>query len=234
MSADLIKLSQVVRKQGAFELRVPSWRVGPGEVVGLVGPNGAGKTTLLRLVAGLDSPTGGEIAVVGLDPVREHTRVRSQCAFMWDDQPVFKAPIGRMLHLLSGYYPSWDSALVETLLERFDLSPQATPGQLSRGQGTRLRLLIALAWRPRVLLLDEPAAGLDLSGRQALLESVIEVAGSGDRSVVISSHQLADVERICDRLLVLNKGQVVQEGPTDTLVATERTLEEAMVAWGAA
>ena len=95
-------------------------------------------------------------------------------------------------------------------------------------------MLIALAWRPRVLLLDEPAAGLDLSGRQALLESVIEVAGSGDRSVVISSHQLADVERICDRLLVLNKGQVVQEGPTDTLVATERTLEEAMVAWGAA
>ena len=234
MTADLLNMSQVARTRGDFELTVPQWRVGPGEVVGLVGPNGAGKTTLLRLVAGLDAPKSGEIAVVGLDPVSDHTKMRSQCAFMWDDQPVFNVPIGRMLHLLSGYYPTWDADLVEQLLERFDLRPQALPGQLSRGQGTRLRLLIALAWRPRLLLLDEPASGLDLSGRQALLESVIEVAGSGDRSVIISSHQLADVERICDRLLVLSRGQVVQDGPTDALVASGRTLEEAMVAWGAA
>ncbi len=234
MTADLLNMSQMVRTRGDFELTVPQWRVGPGEVVGLVGPNGAGKTTLLRMVAGLDAPESGEIAVVGLDPVSDHAKVRSQCAFMWDDQPVFNVPIGRMLHLLSGYYPTWDADLVEQLLERFDLRPQALPGQLSRGQGTRLRLLIALAWRPRLLLLDEPASGLDLSGRQALLESVIEVAGSGDRSVIISSHQLADVERICDRLLVLSRGQVVQDGSTDALVASGRTLEEAMVAWGAA
>ncbi len=97
MSADLLNLSQVVRTRGDFELTVPQWRVGPGEVVGLVGPNGAGKTTLLRLVAGLDAPKSGEIAVVGLDPVSDHTRVRGQCAFMWDDQPVFNVPIARML-----------------------------------------------------------------------------------------------------------------------------------------
>ena len=234
MTAELLNLKQVVKDRGAFQLSVPQWQVGPGEVVGLVGPNGAGKTTLLRLLAGLDRPTSGEIAILGLDPVTEHTKVRSQCAFMWDDQPVFNVPIGRMLHLLSGYYPTWDAGLVDQLLERFDLNPQVSPGQLSRGQGTRLRLLMALAWRPRLLLLDEPASGLDLSGRQALLESVIEVAGAGDRSVIISSHQLADVERICDRLLVVNQGQIVQEGPTDALVDSGRTLEEAMVAWGAA
>mgnify|MGYP002879976319 CR=1 FL=1 len=171
---------------------------------------------------------------MGLNPLSDHAAVRSQCTLMWDDQPLFNVSIGRMLHLLSGYYPTWDQALVEQLLERFELSPKALPGSLSRGQGTRLRLLIALAPCPKLLLLDEPASGLDLKGRQALLESVIEVAGSGLRSVVISSHQLADVERICDRLLVLNQGHVVQEGPTDTLVESDRTLEEAMVAWGAA
>ena len=233
MTADLLNLSEVVRSRGDFELSIPQWRVAPGEVVGIVGPNGAGKTTLLRMIAGLDAPKSGDISVLGLNPLSDHAKVRSECALMWDDQPLFNVPIGRMLHLLSGYYPSWDSDLVEQLLERFELSPKSSPGHLSRGQGTRLRLLIALAPRPKLLLLDEPASGLDLRGRQALLESVIEVAGSG-RSVVISSHQLADVQRICDRLLVLKHGQVVQEGPTDTLVSSERTLEEAMVAWGAA
>ncbi len=233
MTTEMIHINDFRCTRGDFDLHVPTWSVEAGQVVGLVGPNGAGKTTLLRSIAGLDSTNSGEIAVVGLDPVSDHTKMRSQCAFMWDHQPVFNVPIGRMLHLLSGYYPTWDTDLVETLLERFELNPAASPGQLSRGQGTRLRLLIALAWRPKLLLLDEPASGLDLSGRQALLESVVEVAGSGNRSVVISSHQLADVERICDRLLVLNQGVVLQEGPTDMLVDSSRTLEEAMVAWGA-
>jgi len=92
---------------------------------------------------------------------------------------------------------------------------------------------VAMAFRPRVLLLDEPAAGLDLGGRRSLLASVLEVVRDPDRSVVISSHLLADVERIADRLLVLDHGQVVQEGPTDALVGDDRTLEEALEAWGA-
>ncbi len=234
MTAELIRINSVRCQRGDFELSVPSWSVQAGQVVGLVGPNGAGKTTLLRTLAGMDAADAGEVAVVGLDPIREHAQMRSQCAFMWDNQPVFNVPIRRMLHLLSGYYPTWDPNLVDELLERFDLNPNISPGQLSRGQGTRLRLVIALAWRPRLLLLDEPASGLDLSGRAALLESVIEVAGAGDRSVVISSHQLADVERICDRLMVINHGQVLQEGATDELVTAGRTLEEAMVVWGAA
>jgi len=234
MTADIIRIDSLRCQRGDFELNVPSWSVQAGQVVGLVGPNGAGKTTLLRTLAGMDEADAGQVAVVGLDPVREHTAMRGQCAFMWDGQPVFNVSIRRILHLLSGYYPTWDPQLVEQLLERFELNPDALPEHLSRGQGTRLRLVIALAWRPKLLLLDEPASGLDLSGRAALLESVIEVAGAGDRCVIISSHQLADVERICDRLLVINHGQVLQDGATDELVAPGRTLEEAMVVWGAA
>jgi len=160
--------------------------------------------------------------------------VRSKLGFMSDDMPLFDMRIGPLLRQLSGYYPSWDPALVQGLLERFGLDVRDKVTALSRGQGTRLRLITALAFQPRVLLLDEPAAGLDLGGRRALLSSVLEVVRDPRRSVVISSHLLADVERIADRLLVLDRGRVVQEGPTDTLVGDDRTLEEALVQWGAA
>jgi ABC-2 type transport system ATP-binding protein len=106
--------------------------------------------------------------------------------------------------------------------------------QLSKGQGTRIRLVLAMAFRPRVLVLDEPATGLDLAGRRSLLRSVLDVVRDPQRTVIVSSHQLQDVERIADRLLVLDAGQVIQQGPTADLVGDDRTLEEAMVSWGAA
>jgi ABC-2 type transport system ATP-binding protein len=136
--------------------------------------------------------------------------------------------------MVSGYYPTWDADLVERLLAAFELDPSRKVHELSRGQGTRLRLLLAMAFRPRLLVLDEPAAGLDLSGRRALLDSVLDVVRDPQRGVVISSHQLGDVERIADRLLVLNRGRIVRQGPSAELVAEDVTLEEALIEWGAA
>jgi ABC-2 type transport system ATP-binding protein len=234
MTDALVHLSDVRCKRGDFELHVPEWIVQPGQVVGLVGSNGAGKTTLLRLLAGMDPTDSGQVAVLGKDPVAQCAAVRSQCAFMSDDQAVFNVRISRLMKFLSGYYPSWDADHVLELLDRFDLDPKKRAGALSKGQGTRLRLVIAMAFRPRLLILDEPGTGLDISGRRALLQSVVEVAGSGDRSVIVSSHQLGDVERICDRLLVLNDGQVLRDGTADVLIQDGQTLEEAMMAWGAA
>ena len=231
---ELIRVDGLRVQRGTFVLDVPSWQLPAGQVVGLVGPNGAGKTTLLQTLAGLRSARSGEVQVFGLDPWRHPVEVRSSLGFMSDDMPLFDLQVGPLLRQLSGYYPSWDPALVERLLERFTLDPREKVTSLSRGQGTRLRLVTALAFQPRVLLLDEPAAGLDLGGRQALLQSVLEVVRDPDRSVVISSHGLADVERIADRLLVLDRGRVVRDGATDSLVGDDRTLEEALVQWGAA
>ena len=136
--------------------------------------------------------------------------------------------------MLSGYYRSWDPDLAADLLERFRLDPWAKVHELSRGQGTRLRLVTAMAFRPRLLVLDEPATGLDVAGRRALLESVLEVVRDPHRSVIVSSHMLADIQRIADRLLVLDRGRVVQHGLTTDLVGEKRTLEEALIDWGAA
>lgn len=234
MTDALVQLNDARCTRGKFELHIPEWSVEPGQVVGLVGPNGVGKTTLLRMLAGIDPAQSGSIAVLGMNPVSDYVAVRSRCAFMSDDQPVFKMRISKLLRFMSGYYPSWNSDHVEALLERFALDPKANSNTLSRGQATRLRLLIAMAFEPDLLLLDEPGSGLDLAGRRELLKSVVDIAGSGKRSVIISSHQLGDVERICDRLLVLNKGQVLREGTAEELIQDGQTLEDAMFAWGAA
>jgi ABC-2 type transport system ATP-binding protein len=232
-SPPLVEVRDLVVRRGRFALEIPAWSVEPGQVVGVVGPNGAGKTTLLESVAGLRPVDAGRVEVFGLDPWRR-PRVREALGFMSDDMALLDLRIDRLLRFVSGYYPTWDAALAGELLERFKLDASGKVGRLSKGQGTRIRLVLAMAFRPRVLVLDEPASGLDLAGRHGLLESVLETVRDPGRSVVISSHQLADVQRVADRLLVLDGGRIVKEGPTDSLVGEDRTLEEAMVAWGAA
>jgi ABC-2 type transport system ATP-binding protein len=232
--AELVSVRQLEVRRNSFCLSVPAWQVSPGEVVGVVGPNGAGKTTLLETISGLRKATSGAVECFGLDPWRQPAEVRSKLGFMSDDMPVFDKTIGSLMKMLSGYYPSWDPDLVEELLERFKLDPRDKSFKLSKGQGTRLRLITAMAFRPRVLVLDEPATGLDVGGRRSLLESVLEVVHDPDRSVIVSSHMLADVERIADRLLVLEDGRVVKDGRTDHLLGRHRTLEEALMDWGAA
>jgi len=219
--------------RGRFTLSVPTWEVPPGAIVGLVGPNGAGKSTLLEALVGLIPVDEGSLRVFGLDPWHDAERVRAQTGYMTDDLVLWNTRIDRLLWRVSGYYPSWDAELVNRLLERFELDPRARVADLSKGQGTRLRLTLAMAHRPRLLLLDEPATGLDVAGRRTLLKSVLEVVGDPECTVVISSHQLTDLERVADQLLVLHEGSVVQQGPIDELVGDERSLEEAMTAWGA-
>ncbi len=231
--AEQIRVSGLRIRRNGFTLQVDDWSLKAGEVVGLVGPNGAGKTTLLEALAGLRKAGKTQVSIFGRDPWVDAT-VREQLGFMSDDMPLFSLRIGALLRMLSGYYRTWDAPLVEELLVRFKLDPRDKVHKLSKGQGTRLRLITALAFRPRVLLLDEPATGLDVSGRRSLLESVLNVVHDPERSVVISSHMLGDVERVADRLLVLDNGNVVKEGRTDSLVGTGRSLEEALLEWGAA
>ena len=234
-AAELIHVEDLVVRRGAFTLELPRWQVAPGSVVGARRPQRRGQDHPAGVPGRPASHrTAGRSGSSDLDPWRDPVRVRSALGFMSDSMPLFAMKIGALLRMLSGYYPTWDGPLVDELLDRFKLDPGKRVGQLSRGQGTRLRLVTAMAFRPRLLLLDEPAAGLDLGGRRALLDSVLEVVRDPERSVIISSHMLVDVERIADRLLVINDGQAIQEGPTGELVGEERTLEEALLAWGAA
>lgn len=230
----IIDIQDLRVRRGGFELQVPCFQVQPGEVVGIVGPNGAGKTTLFEALAGLTRRQGGALSVLGHDPAKQPVAVRSQVGFVSPQQPLFDVRVGEVLGIVSGYYKTWDAAQAEAIRSRFELDPDKLVRTLSLGQGTRLRLLLAMAFRPKLLLLDEPASGLDLSARRLLMELVLEFVEGGETAILLSSHRLGDVERLSERLLVLDDGKVVRDGTTDQLVGDERTLEEALLSWGAA
>lgn len=230
----LLECADAVVRRDGFRITVPAWSVRPGTVVGLLGPNGAGKSTLLEGLVGLGAIAPGGARVVGLDPASDGARVRAAVALMSDDMPVFPGRLDRVLRRVGRFYPTWSDERAGALMERFRLRPDAPSQNLSKGEGTRFRLVLALAWAPRLVLLDEPGTGLDLSQRRALLETILDVVSESDRAVVVSSHQIADVERIADELLVVADGGVVRGGPIDALVDNGQTLEEALLTWGAA
>jgi ABC-2 type transport system ATP-binding protein len=220
--------------QGSFRLEVPALALPRGQVIGLVGANGAGKTTLLDAIVGLSAPASGRVRTLGLDPIGEATALRRQLGYMCDDLPLYDVSIRLLLEALAGFYPTWDAALVADLLRRFELDPEQKVSALSKGQGARLRTLLAVAHRPALVVLDEPATGLDLAGRRALLTTLLEVTTDPARTVLVSSHQLADLERIADRLVVMRAGRIIADEPTDALVGDGRTLEEVLLERGAA
>jgi len=225
----LVQVTDLRVARGGFALHIPKWTVEPGCVVGVVGPNGSGKTTLLDCLAGLIRPAHGRVRVLGRDPIADPAFVRSRAGFMSDERPLFDLNVGKLLQTLSGYYATWDAELVAHLLVRFAVDPAARVRELSKGQGTCVRVIAALAFRPAVVVLDEPGTGLDLGARQALLHSVLEIARDPVRSVIISSHQLTDLERITDALLVLRAGKVVAQGATDSVVPEGQSLQEALL-----
>lgn len=232
MDDPVVVLEGVQLRQGTFLLDIPHWQVTRGGVVGLLGANGAGKSTLLRLLPAIEVPDAGRVRVFGRDPWAHPVEVRSRLGYMTDDLPLFNMRVGPMLRQLSGFYPTWDRALVEELVGRFDLDLGARVQELSKGEGTRLRLVLAAAFRPELLVLDEPATGLDIAGRRAMLATVLEVTQDPRRTVILSSHDLVDVERVVDRLVLLEEGRIVAEGAVGSLVAGHPTLEEALVARG--
>lgn len=231
---ELISIKKLRVIRGSFELVIPQWHVTRGKIIGVVGPNGAGKTTLLQTIAGLQPRASGQIKVFGHDPWLAPDIVRSYLGYMSDDIPLFDLTIYQLMQVLSGYYKTWDAKLVDKLMKYFKLDQNKRISELTRGQGTKIRLISAMAFRPRILLLDEPGAGLDLSSRKIFLKTVPEAVRSHRTSVIISSHHLQDVAKVADRLLVLEHGNIIHEGPADELIRANQTIEEALVEWGLA
>ena len=221
-----VEIHQLTVRRGEFTLDVPELAVEPGSVVGLVGRNAAGKTTLLQVLSGQLPPTSGPARVCGIAPLEDPVAARHSVAWMSDDMPVFAMRIGDHLNAVAPFWPTWDAALAGELLQRFELDPRKQTARLSKGEHTRFRLVLALSWRPRLVLLDEPATGLDVPSRRQMLAEVMGVVRDPDRSVIISSHQTADVERVADRVLLIERGRIVADGSPQDVAGAGRTLEE--------
>jgi ABC-2 type transport system ATP-binding protein len=195
-----------------------------GHVVGLVGPNGAGKTTLLTLAVGLLEPDAGRIEVLGGTPAADRAQL-SRVGFLAQDSPVY-AGMSVADHLKLGKHlnTEWDAELARGRVERLDLDPGQKAGTLSGGQRAQLALTLAIAKRPELLILDEPVASLDPLARREFLQDLMEAAAEQELSVVLSSHLIADLERVCDYLIVLVGSRVRVAGPVDDLLATHHLL----------
>src|ERR1035438_6641335 len=195
-----------------------------GHVVGLVGPNGAGKTTLLNLAAGLLAPTTGTIGVLGGPPPATPAQL-ARVGFLAQDAPVY-AGLSVADHLALGAHlnPRWDEELARGRIDRLDLDTGQKAGKLSGGQRAQLALTLAIAKRPELLLLDEPVASLDPLARREFLQDLMEAVAEQDLSVVLSSHLVADLERVCDYLIVLVGSRVRVAGPVPDMLATPHLL----------
>jgi ABC-2 type transport system ATP-binding protein len=194
------------------------------KVVGLVGPNGAGKTTMLQLAVGLIAPTTGTITVLGDAPASSPAQL-GKVGFVAQDTPTYaRLSVAQHLHMGDWLNPNWDSGLALRRVEQLGLDPRQRAGSLSGGQRAQLALTLAIAKQPEMLLLDEPVASLDPLARREFLRSLMEVVAQHGVSVVLSSHLVADLERVCDYLVVLVESRVRVAGEVSDLLASHHRL----------
>lgn len=187
-----------------------------GSVLGLVGENGAGKTTLIRHLLGSLKAESGSVRVFGRDPVADPVGVLGRLGYVSErrDLPGWMR-VEDFLRYTGAFYPRWDPAYAEALRARFQLDPRQKIKTLSQGQQAKTGLLAALAYRPELLLLDEPSSGLDPVVRRDMLEAIIRVVAEEGRTVLFSSHLLDEVERVADQVVMLQRGRVVLSGRTE-------------------
>lgn len=197
-----------------------------GSVFALLGPNGAGKTTTLKMLVNLLPPSGGAARVLGVDSRRLGERQLAQIGYVSENQ---KLPdwmtVSQLLDYSRPFYPCWDRALEAKLMARFELPPGRKLKQLSRGMLMKAALLSSLPYRPKLLVLDEPFSGLDPVVREDFTAGLLEAAQLGETSVVVSSHDIEEVERLADHVALLEDGRLQLAEPTEALLGRFRRIE---------
>ena len=196
-----------------------SLNVERGQVFGLVGANGAGKTTLIKHILGLLQAESGSVRVFGLDPVAEPVAVLSRVGFLSEDRDLPGwMRVDELIRYTRAFHREWDTAYAEQLRQQFQLDPAARIKQLSRGELAKAGLLVALAHRPELLVLDEPSSGLDPVVRREMLEAIVRTVADEGRTVFFSSHLLDEIERVSDRVAMMACGRVVLQGRLDEIL----------------
>ena len=221
-----IEIRGLVRRFAKFTLGPLDLTVPQGAIYGLVGPNGAGKTTAIDAIFGAGPLAAGTITVGGFDHTHDEVAVKSQIGYASPDLTFAGITrVKRAITFTRAFYPSWDDEYCARLLDTFGLRLNDYVSTLSFGAKIKLALLLALAWRPKILVLDEPTVGLDAVAKQQVFEELLTAVGAGGRSVLISSHALTDLERFADHVGILSQGRMVVEGPMTDVVARYRIVD---------
>jgi ABC-type multidrug transport system ATPase subunit len=219
MESPVLELESVTKRYGRVSaLKDVSLQLLPGVSLGLVGRNGAGKTTLLRLLMGLLQPSAGRIRLFGGNPITEAERVKVHVGYMAEDMvfPLQLTPAD-LFRFFEAAYPTWDRGFLESLIDRFKVPMHRRLSTLSKGVQRQVSFLCAVSHRPRLLILDEPGGGLDPVFRRHFLEEVVLLLLAERTSVLFSSHNLVELERVATRLGVLHEGRLILEEDLDRL-----------------
>lgn len=200
-----------------------SFAVPRGTVTALLGRNGSGKTTLMRMLLGMLEPTRGSSTILGHDSANIPPAVRGRIGYVAEGHPLYGwMTIGGLAKHQAAIYPRWNWDIYHRIIDHFQLDEKAKAGRLSRGQTAGVALAIALAPEPELLVLDDPSLGLDPVARRAILEVIVDLCGGGERTVLLSTHELQDVERIADRVLVLDQSVLVADAEKDYFLSHVR------------
>jgi ABC-2 type transport system ATP-binding protein len=206
-------------------LRNVSLQIPQGSVFGLVGENGAGKTTLIKHILGLLRPQSGSVKTLSRDPVTESVEVLKRLGYLSEQRDLAGwMRIDELIRFTRSFYPGWDGDYANALLERFQLRREAVVKTLSQGQLAKTALLIALAYRPELLILDEPSSGLDPIVRREILEAILRTIAEQGRTVFFSSHLLDEIERVCDYVAIMHRGRVAATGQISEIKQRYRLL----------
>jgi ABC-2 type transport system ATP-binding protein len=224
-SPNAFSLQGVSKSFSHFKLEGLDLSLPQGQIMGLVGPNGAGKSTTIRLLMGLIAPDAGSIEALGLRVPEQVEAAKRGIAFVSDDMRLFStATLAWHMRFVASIYPQWDDVYAQKLLRHFNLRPTQTVSTLSRGEHVKSLLLLALARRPALLVLDEPTSGLDPVARHELLTELMEIVRDDTRSILFSSHNTQDVERISDQIAFIDRGRLVDARDKETFLERWRRI----------
>jgi len=222
MDSYIIETRNVSRSfGGSMAVRNLDLRVRRGSIYGFLGRNGAGKTTTIKMLAGLIWPDAGEIRVNGVKPAEFTVADRWKIGYVSERQilpPGMR--VGALIKFTSSFYPDWDFAVCDRILKRFKIDPSKRIKALSQGTARQVAFMLAMAQKPDLLILDEPAANLDVVARREFLEEMLDLIRETDKTVLLSSHILSDVERVADEIGIISQGELKISEPLDRLKET--------------
>ena len=220
-----VQFMGVSKRYPHFTLENISFDLSTGRILGFIGANGAGKSTTIRILMGLLHQDAGTVRVLGRTMPAEQAVAKRDIGFVSEDMRLYKsATLAWHMRFVRSIYPDWDQVYADTLITRFDLRPEQKIKGLSHGQRVKAALLLVLARRPRLLVLDEPTTGLDPVARQEVLGALMEILTDDRRTVLFSSHNTLDVEQISDQITFIDRGRIIDSGDRESFLDRWRRL----------
>ena len=225
MSNLALNLNNVSIHYPHFDLKNVNLKLESGSIMGLIGPNGAGKSTTIRILMGLLLPDSGDVEVLGYNMLTDADKARWDIGYASEDLRLYeKMSIGWHMQFIKDMFPKWDDTYAMDLLTKFDLKPELKIKGLSHGQRVKASLLLILARRPKLLVLDEPTTGLDPVARMETLNEMMEILRDEDRSIIFSSHNTADIEQLSDQITFIDRGHVVNSNDKESFIESWRRI----------